>query len=261
MHPTLTPMIERNAYIGGCDSVSAVKGAELIGELPTGTIPHALILMMGDTVEALKAFDEVIPKDVKRVALIDTLGDEKFEAIRAAEALGDRLFGVRLDTPGTRRGDFLGLLKEVRWELDIRGFEKVKILVSGGLDEKEIEQLNPVADGYGVGAALSNAPVINFGMDIVEIDGKPMAKRGKRSGEKRLLQCKKCGRRIETFRGSKHETRTPPLQGAGRSTKHEECGGEWEDLLRPLIQGGEIQVDLPKPNEIRERVLEGLRNF
>jgi nicotinate phosphoribosyltransferase len=49
-------MVERNAYIGGCDGVAIVKSAELIGEEPSGTIPHALILMMGSTVEAVRAF-------------------------------------------------------------------------------------------------------------------------------------------------------------------------------------------------------------
>ena len=78
MHPALAPMIERNAFIGGCDGVAVTKAAELIEADPMGTIPHALVLMVGDTVEALKAFHEVIEPKVRRVALIDTLQDEKF---------------------------------------------------------------------------------------------------------------------------------------------------------------------------------------
>ena len=88
MHPALAPMIERNAFVGGCDGVAVTKAAELIDADPTGTIPHALVLMFGDTVEALQAFHEVIDPKVRRVALIDTLQDEKFEAIRVAQALG-----------------------------------------------------------------------------------------------------------------------------------------------------------------------------
>ena len=88
MHPALAPMIERNAFIGGCDGVAVTKAAELIDADPMGTIPHALVLMFGDTVEALRAFHEVVDPKVRRVALIDTLQDEKFEAIRVAEALG-----------------------------------------------------------------------------------------------------------------------------------------------------------------------------
>src|SRR6266540_660479 len=131
MHPALAPMIERNAFVGGCDGVAVTKSAELIDADPTGTIPHALVLLFGDTVAALKAFHEVVDSKVRRVALIDTLQDEKFEAIRVAQALGKDLYAVRLDTPSSRRGDFYQIIEEVRWELDIRGFEHVKILASG----------------------------------------------------------------------------------------------------------------------------------
>jgi len=186
MHPALAPMIERNAFVGGCDGAAVTKAAELIDADPTGTIPHALVLMFGDTVEALKAFHEVIDPKVRRVALIDTLQDEKFEAIRVAEALGKDLYAVRLDTPSSRRGDFFRILEEVRWELDIRGFEHVKIFASGGIDEYEILKLNPLVDGYGVGTSIANAPVLSFALDIMEIEGRPMAKRGKRSGAKQV---------------------------------------------------------------------------
>src|SRR3990170_3353055 len=82
MHPTLAPMIERNAFMGGCDGVAVTKSAELIDADPMGTIQHSLVLMVGDTVAALRAFHEVVDTKVRRVALIDTLQDEKFEAIR-----------------------------------------------------------------------------------------------------------------------------------------------------------------------------------
>ena len=84
MHPALAPMIERNAFVGGCDGVAVTKSAELIDADPTGTIPHALVLLFGDTVQALQAFHDVVDPKVRRVALIDTLQDEKFEAIRVA---------------------------------------------------------------------------------------------------------------------------------------------------------------------------------
>src|SRR5262250_2193786 len=189
MHPALAPMIERNAFIGGCDGVAVTKSAELIDADPMGTIPHALVLMVGDTVEALKAFHEVVEPKVRRVALIDTLQDEKFEALRVAEALGKDLFAVRLDTPSSRRGDLYRIVEEVRWELNLRGHNHVKILASGGVDEYEIMSLNAVVDAYGVGTSIANAPVLNFALDIMEIEGRPMAKRGKWSGAKDVLRC------------------------------------------------------------------------
>src|SRR4030067_3394565 len=157
-----------------------------------GTMPHALIICMGSTVEAIKAYDEVLESKFKRVALIDTFLDEKFEALNVAEAMGKKLFGIRLDTPSSRRGDFYRILEEVKWELDLRGYKNVKLFVSGGIKEEDIPVLNPVVDAYGIGTSISNAPVVDFAMDIMEVEGKPLAKRGKWSGSKRVLRCQKC---------------------------------------------------------------------
>jgi nicotinate phosphoribosyltransferase len=237
-------MIERNAFIGGCDGVAVTKSAELIDADPMGTIPHALVLMIGDTVEALRAFHEVIDSKVRRVALIDTLQDEKFEAIRVAESLGKELYAVRLDTPSSRRGDFFRIVQEVRWELDLRGFEHVKIIVSGGIDESEIVRLNPIVDAYGVGTSIANAPVLNFALDIMEIEGRPFAKRGKWSGAKDVYRCRACQSTVVVPAGR------PPAPCA--------CGGAWEPLLRPLLEGGRIVRDPPPPRTIREYVLDQL---
>jgi nicotinate phosphoribosyltransferase len=242
MHPALAPMIERNAFIGGCDGVAVTKAAELIDADPMGTIPHALVLMFGDTVEALRAFHDVVDPKVRRVALIDTLQDEKFEAIRVAEALGKDLYAVRLDTPSSRRGDFFRILEEVRWELDFRGFEHVKILASGGIDEYEILKLNPLVDGYGVGTSIANAPVLSFALDIMEIEGKPMAKRGKQSGAKQVW------RMPGTVQNRVLPAHKPaPIASDGRPA---------EALLKPLIAGGRLVRDLPPPRTIREYVIE-----
>src|SRR6059036_4223512 len=241
MHPALAPMIERNAFVGGCDGVAVTKAAELIDADPTGTIPHALVLMIGDTVEALKAFHEVVDRKIRRVALIDTLQDEKFEAIRVAEALGDDLYAVRLDTPSSRRGDLYRIVEEVRWELDLRGFGHVKIITSGGIDEYEILRLNPVVDGYGVGTSIANAPVVSFALDIMEIEGRPMAKRGKWSGAKDVFR----------RRGTLETLVVPAGKGAPRD-------GAWDPLLKPLLKAGRLTRDLPPPRTIRDHVLEQL---
>jgi nicotinate phosphoribosyltransferase len=242
MHPALAPMIERNAFIGGCDGVAVTKSAELIDADPTGTIPHSLVLLFGDTVRALAAFNEVVDPKVRRVALIDTLQDEKFEAIRVAEALGKDLYAVRLDTPSSRRGDFFQILSEVRWELDIRGFEHVKILASGGIDEYEILKLNSLVDGYGVGTSIANAPVLSFALDIMEIEGQPMAKRGKRSGAKQVWRVPGTIDNIVLAAG-----KPAPVGADGRPA---------EPLLKPLVMGGVIVRDLPPPRTLREYVLE-----
>ncbi len=247
MHPGITSMIDRASFIGGCDGVAVRKSAEELGEKPVGTIPHALILLVGDTVKATQFFDEIIEPEVGRVALIDTLGDEKFEALRVAEALGKNLFAVRIDTPASRRGDIMELLKEVRWELDLQGFKKVKIFVSGGITEERIALLNSVADAFGVGTYISNAPVIDFSLDIVEINSKPLAKKGKRSGKKQIWQCSSClTRSILPFREKIVKC---------------SCGGNFTLLTRQVIKEGKIVTDLPSPQEIKKYVLEQLNKI
>lgn len=242
MHPILATMIERNAFIGGCDGVAVIKSGEIIGEDPMGTMPHSLIICMGSTVEAIEAYDEVLDPVFKRVALIDTFLDEKFEVLNVAEAMGERLFAVRFDTPSSRRGNFYRILEEARWELDLRGFKHVKLFVSGGIKEEDLPVLNPLVDAYGIGTSISNAPVVDLAMDIMEVNGKPIAKRGKWSGTKSVLRCNSC-----------FKDKIVPY-----TTKEDacECGGRYEELLLPLVDNGKIRYDLPKPKEIRKYVME-----
>ncbi|MDI6891635.1 MAG: nicotinate phosphoribosyltransferase [Actinomycetota bacterium] len=247
MHPAITPMVERNAFIGGCDGVAVPESARLIHEEPIGTMAHALILVLGSEEEAYRAFNEVIDSKVKRVALVDTFNDEKFAALRAAEVLGKDLFAVRLDTPRSRRGDFPKILEEVRWELNLRGHEHVKIFVSGGIDENKITKCNPHADAYGVGTAISNAPVVDFSFDLVEVGGKTVAKRGKMSGSKSVLRCTEC-----------FTTRVVPWD---REFKKCACGGRVQSLLKTLIKKGDLVVDLPDPHSIRSYVLNQLAHI
>ncbi len=188
MHPAITPMIERAAYLGGCDGVAVELAARRIGIPATGTVPHALALVLGSTAEAARAFDETIDGTVPRTILIDTYDDEKFGALIAADAIPDSISAVRLDTPGNRRGDFRDLMQEVRWELDRHGYGHVKIFASGGIGVDDILHLNPICDAYGVGGAIASAPMIDFSLDIVEVAGEDRSKRGKRGGRKRLLR-------------------------------------------------------------------------
>lgn len=243
MHPALAPMIERACYIGGCDGVSTVLAAECIGVQPTGTMPHALVLLLGDTLKAAWAYHAGVAEGIPRIVLIDTFQDEKFEAIRVAEAMGRTLAGVRFDTPFSRRGNLFEIMRETRWELDIRGYDWVKLYASGGLDEEAIYRLNPVCDGYGVGTALSNAPTIDFSFDIVEINGRPIAKRGKQSGAKTIVRCPICGTREVVYR--------PQSPGICPT-----CHVSREELLRLYIDNGEIVEDLPSAQTIRQRTLQ-----
>lgn len=190
VHPSMAAIVERSALVAGLDGFSHVAAGELLGREAGGTMPHALLLAFGRGNQELawQAFDEAVEADVPRIALCDTFSDETDEALRAARTLGDRLDGVRLDTTGSRRGDFKHIVREVRWELDAAGYEDVEIFVSGGLRPDDLRSLAEFVDGFGVGSAISNADPVDFALDIVEIDGEAIAKRGKLSGVKSVYR-------------------------------------------------------------------------
>ncbi|HHY47950.1 MAG TPA: nicotinate phosphoribosyltransferase [Firmicutes bacterium] len=183
VHPAVAPVLERSAVIGGVDGASCILAAKLLGRKPMGTVPHAVFLIVGDTVKVAEAYDRFMPDDAPRIILVDTFKDEAEESLRVAEALGKRLAGVRLDTPGERGGVTPDLVREVRARLDQAGFGHVKILVSGGLTPERIRQLiDAGASSFGVGSFISQAPPIDMTLDIKEVNGVPIAKRGRIPG-------------------------------------------------------------------------------
>ncbi len=185
VYPSVAGVMDYAAIVGGCVGCSSIAGAKLAGVEPSGTIPHALILIIGDTAEATKAFDKHMPKSVPRVALVDTFKDEVEESVRVAQAMGQRLTSVRLDTPPERGRVTPGLVKEVRARLDMAGFKKVNIFASGGINLERIRQFieaGAPVDAFGVGSYISGAKPIDFTADLHEIEGKPIAKRGRIPG-------------------------------------------------------------------------------
>ena len=194
VHPNVAGIMDYAALVGGCVGCSTPLGARLSGTAPIGTMPHAFVLIMGDTVEAARAFHAAMPLDVPRIVLIDTFQDEAVEALRAAEGLGSALEGVRLDTPSERGGVTPALVSEVRARLDLAGFQGVRINVSGGLTPERIRAFSnataPV-DSFGVGSYISGAVAIDFTADIREIEGRPVAKRGRIPGMQRSPRLKR----------------------------------------------------------------------
>jgi nicotinate phosphoribosyltransferase len=148
-------------------------------------MPHALVLIVGDTVAAAEAFDRIMPPDVPRTVLVDTFHDEAEESVRVAAALGSHLQSVRLDTPAERGGVTVDLVRETRARLDLAGHGHVRIFVSGGLTPERLRQFRdsgvPIA-GFGVGSVISAAPPIDFTADIKAIANHPVAKRGRIPG-------------------------------------------------------------------------------
>jgi nicotinate phosphoribosyltransferase len=185
VHPNIAARLESAAVVGGCVTGATPAGARLAGKEPSGTIPHAMVLIFGDTVKAAEAFDKWMPREINRIVLVDTFHDEAEEALRVARAMRDRLWGIRLDTPSERGRVTPDLVKEVRARLDQAGCPHVKIVVSGGVDLERVKLFRATGapvDAYGVGSVISAAPPIDFTGDLKEIDGKPIAKRGRIPG-------------------------------------------------------------------------------
>ena len=184
------------AHIAGAIGVSTDAQASWWGSQGVGTVPHALIAVYGgDTVEATRKFADHIDPSVRLVSLVDFENDCVKTSLEVAEAMGDRLYGVRLDTSEMlvdksilpQMGHFRPtgvcpqLVLNVREALDARGFGKVKIIVSGGFTVEKIQEFErqrvPV-DAYGVGSSLFQGR-FDFTADVVRREGAPCAKVGR----------------------------------------------------------------------------------
>ena len=221
VHPSVAGVVDRSAVLAGFDGFSHVVAGELMDREASGTMPHALLLCYGpgNQEDAWRAFDEAVSPEVPRIALCDTYDDEADESVRAA-ALGFE--SVRLDTTGSRRGDFRHIVRETRWKLDAEGYDDVDILVSGGITPETIRELRDVVDGFGIGSHVSNADPVDFALDIVEVDGEPTAKKGKLPGRKEVYRTPDGGHRV--------------------APADEDVAGE--ALFEPLVRDGEVVADL-----------------
>ncbi len=184
------------AHIAGAIGVSTDAQASWWGSEGIGTVPHALIAAYGgDTVIASRKFAEQMDGSIRLITLVDFENDCVGTSLAVARALGDRLYGVRLDTSetlvdksvipqmGTSKPTGVNpeLVWNVRRALDRDGFKDVKIVVSGGFSVEKIrlfeEQGVPV-DAYGVGSSLFQGR-FDFTADVVMVEGKPCAKVGR----------------------------------------------------------------------------------
>jgi len=184
------------AHVAGAIGVSTDAQASWWGGRGIGTVPHALIAAFGgDTVEAAKAWARQYANDMNVTVLVDFWNDSVTTAIEVADALGDDLWGVRLDTSEGlvdrslwgEMGDFPPtgvnhvLVRKVRDALDAAGHERVRIVASGGFTPEKIREFERVGvpvDAYGVGSSLLRGDN-DFTADIVMLDGRPCAKIGR----------------------------------------------------------------------------------
>ena len=185
------------AHVAGAIGVSTDAQASWWGGKGIGTVPHALIAACGgDTVAATRLFADLYHPELNVTALVDFDNDCVTTSLACARALGERLWGVRLDTSETMVDrslwDDLGafrptgvapeLVRAVRRGLDEEGFYDVRIVVSGGFDAERIrrfEEAGVPADAYGVGSSLLRGDT-DFTADVVLLEGRRCAKVGRR---------------------------------------------------------------------------------
>ena len=142
VHPLVSGRMEYSAVLAGCQGCASIDGAALAGVAPTGTMPHALILVMGDTLEAAEAFDRSQDPEVPRIVLVDTFKDEAEESLRVARAMRERLArGESGHAVGTGPGDSGSGQRDTGTAGPGRIQLGDGLIVSGGLDPDRIQVL------------------------------------------------------------------------------------------------------------------------
>jgi nicotinate phosphoribosyltransferase len=236
----------RCAYLAGCNATSDVLAGITYGIPLTGTMAHSYVTAFADELEAFRAYARSFPDtSILLLDTYDTLEGARKAAVVAGElaAQGHQLVGVRLDS-----GDLLHLSRDVRRILDAAGFPAVRILVSGGLDEHDVERLLAAGapiDAFGVGTRMnvsSDAPSVDLVYKLVRYEGRDVLK---------LSEGK------ETWVGAKalyrfHDEDVLTLAEEGAPTDGA------DSLLQPIMQGGELLRPHPPLAELRARCQEQL---
>jgi nicotinate phosphoribosyltransferase len=186
-----------SAHVAGAIGVSTDAQASWWGGRGIGTVPHGLIAAYdGDTVKAATVFADRYHGEMNITVLVDFENDSVRTALEVAEALGPKLWGVRLDTSEDlvdrslfdEMGGFKPtgvnprLVENVRNALDGAGYPDVRIVASGGFNAERIREFEAAGvpvDAYGVGSSLIRGDN-DFTADIVCVNGRPRAKVGRR---------------------------------------------------------------------------------
>ncbi|HET6875943.1 MAG TPA: nicotinate phosphoribosyltransferase [Jatrophihabitans sp.] len=230
----------RAAYLAGFASTSNLEAAHRYGVPTAGTAAHAFTLLHDDERAAFAAQVEMLGPDT--TLLVDTYDITRGIEL-AVEVAGPSLGAIRIDS-----GDVGVLAHQARTQLDGLGATGTRIMVSGDLDEFAIAALGATpVDAYGAGTAVvtgSGAPTAGMVYKLVEVDGRPVAKRSERKESNG-------GRKIALRAHKPTGTALEEIVSARRDT---EPGDGERPMQRPLLRAGKPVDDLPGLEQSREHL-------
>lgn len=177
VHPSVAPIMDYAAVVGGCFTGSTVLGNKLTGSPPIATVSGALVQVMGDPVKAISAFDRSVAPDVPRVAYVDPRGDVVEQSVQVARLMKDHLDSIRLARAPGAKPVPVELMREVRSRLDAMGCQRVEIVLSGEMSPERVRTLvaedAPVNTLHDTGYIASASP-IPFRPTIRTISDRPV---------------------------------------------------------------------------------------
>lgn len=177
VHPALRAQLERAAVAGGCLGADAVWNR--------GRLPQDAILLNGDTVRALRAWDAQLPRDIPRLTPVDVFYDETDEVVRVALAVGEVLGGIVLMARETDAAQTLDNFQRTRQQLGLAGFPRVKIFLDGAISVELLDAFQAarvLPDGFFVGEQIAAAPPLLFAVRVRECEDMPLIRRGESRG-------------------------------------------------------------------------------
>ena len=177
VHPSVAPIMDYAAVVGGCENGSTVLGSKLAGTSPVATVSGALVLLIGDPAKAAAAFDRSVAPDVPRIGYVAPGGDVVAQAVEVARLMKDHLDAIRLARVAGGKPVPIEVIKEVRRRLDEMGFGHVEIVLSGAMTPERIRQLvdegTPVSVFHDAGY-IASAASIPFRANIRTISDRPV---------------------------------------------------------------------------------------
>lgn len=227
----------RAAYLAGFASTSNLAAAKRYGVPTAGTAAHAFTLLHDDERAAFAA--QVESMGTSTTLLVDTYDITRGIEL-AVEVAGPKLGAIRIDS-----GDLAVMARHSRAQLDDLGATGTRIVVSGDLDEFAIAALAAApVDAYGVGTSVvtgSGEPTANMVYKLVEVDGRPVAKRSENK--------QSSGGRKTALRA--HKPSGTALEEIIVSGTAQPANGE-RALQIPLITAGERSAELPTLEQSRQ---------